>query len=112
MPIRDIVVALTIFATLPFCLARPWVGLFVWSWISYMNPHRLTWGFAYDLPFAMMVGACVLLGFGLSADRKPFVWTRETILLLLLWGWFTVTTVFAMYRRVRGRSGRRPPRVF
>jgi len=97
MPIRDIAVTVGILATLPYCLARPWVGLLVWSWISYMNPHRLTWGFAYDLPFAMMVGVCTLVGFPFADDRKPLVWTRETLLLLLLWGWFTVTTVFAMY---------------
>jgi probable O-glycosylation ligase (exosortase A-associated) len=97
MPIRDVLVTLTVVAALPFCLARPWVGLLVWSWISYMNPHRLTWGFAHDLPFAMMVGLATLVGFPFAGDRKPVVWTRETLLLLLLWGWFTVTTVFAMY---------------
>ena len=97
MPIRDIVVTLSILGSLPFCIARPWIGLLVWSWVSYMNPHRLTWGFAHDLPFAMLVAVCTLLGVVLTKDRKPFVWSRETVLLLLLWGWFTLTTVFAMY---------------
>jgi putative inorganic carbon (HCO3(-)) transporter len=97
MPIRDLLVTLSVVAALPFCITRPWIGLLVWSWISYMNPHRLTWGFAYDLPFAMMVGLCTLIGFPFAGDRKPFVWTRETVLLLVLWGWFTVTTVFAVY---------------
>jgi probable O-glycosylation ligase (exosortase A-associated) len=44
-----------------------------------------------------MVGVCTLLGFPFARDRKPLVWTRETLLLLVLWGWFTVTTFFAMY---------------
>lgn len=97
MPIRDLAVTLAILATLPFCVLRPWTGFLVWAWISYMNPHRLTWGFAFDLPFGMMVGVCTLLGIPFAADRKPLIWTRETIVLVMLWGWFTVTTLFAMY---------------
>jgi len=97
MPFRDLAVTLTIIALLPFCLARPWIGVLVWSWIGYMNPHRLTWGFAYDLSFAMVVALLTLTGFVFTRDRKPFLWTRETVLILLLWGWFTVSSVFAMY---------------
>lgn len=97
MPLRDLVLTLTIVGLLPVCVVRPWVGILLWSWISYMNPHRLTWGFAYDMPFAMLVGACTLLGVPFARDRKPMLWTRETVLLLLLWGWFTVTTFAAMY---------------
>jgi probable O-glycosylation ligase (exosortase A-associated) len=97
MPIRDILLTLTIFGLLPVCLARPWVGVLVWSWISYMNPHRLTWGFAFDMPFALLVAVCTLLGFLFARERKPFVWTRESVLLLALWAWFTFTTLYAMY---------------
>ncbi len=94
---RDLVVTLSILAMLPMCLLRPWVGILTWAWISYMNPHRLTWGFAYNLPFAMMVAVCTLVGFPFSQERKAFLWSRETILLLLLWTWFTLTTCFALY---------------
>jgi probable O-glycosylation ligase (exosortase A-associated) len=97
MPFRDLAVTLTIMGLLPVCLARPWIGVLVWSWIGYMNPHRLTWGFAYDLPFAMLVALATLTGFVFTRERKPFLWTRETVLILLLWGWFTVSSVFAMY---------------
>lgn len=97
MPIRDIVVTLTVLGLLPVCVLRPWIGIVVWSWFSYMNPHRLTWGFAYSMPFALMVGIATLVGFILARDRKPFVWNRETVTLILLWGWFTVTTALAIY---------------
>lgn len=97
MPIRDVLVTVAILSTLPACLFRPWLGLLVWAWIGYMNPHRLTWGFAYELPFAMLVALATLVGAVFTNDRKPFLWTRETLLVLALWGWFTVTTFFAMY---------------
>ena len=50
---RDILVTLTIFGSIPFILVQPHIGVLVWSWISYMNPHRYTWGFAFDFRFAL-----------------------------------------------------------
>ena len=45
---RDIIVTLAVFGLLPLILRRPWLGVLAWSWLGFMNPHRLTWGFAYD----------------------------------------------------------------
>src|SRR5262245_15052453 len=53
---RDLHVTALIFASLPYIFKRPYVGVLVWTWISFMNPHRLTWGFAFNMPFAMIVG--------------------------------------------------------
>jgi probable O-glycosylation ligase (exosortase A-associated) len=97
MPIRDILISLSIFSTVPFCLFRPWIGVLVWTWIAYMNPHRLGWSFAYDLPVAQMVAIPTLIGFIFTGDRKPFIWSRETLLMLALWAWFTVTCFTALY---------------
>ena len=58
---RDIVLTLVIFGLLPFILRRPHIGVLVWTWIGFMNPHRLTWGFAYDMPFAMIVALVTLV---------------------------------------------------
>jgi putative inorganic carbon (HCO3(-)) transporter len=97
MPVRDLLITATVFMTLPFCFARPWIGILVWSWLAFMNPHRYSWGFAHDFPFAMLVGLATLAGVLLSSERKPFLWTRETLTLFALWMWFTLTSVFAMY---------------
>jgi len=97
MPIRDIVLAMTILGSLPFCLTRPWIGILMWSWIGYMNPHRLTWGFAYGLPWAMLVAVATLAGLAMTKDQRPLPWTREVLFLLAFWAWMTVTTVFANY---------------
>ena len=43
---RDLIVALIVFGALPYVLVRPHVGILLWSWISYMNPHKLAWGWA------------------------------------------------------------------
>ena len=94
---RDLFVTGVIFSLLPFIFKRPWVGILVWSWLAYMNPHRLTWGFAYDFPFSMVVGLVTITAFLFSKEKKEMVWTRETALLLIFLGWMLITTVFAFY---------------
>src|SRR6266702_3454453 len=94
---RDIVLTAFIFGTLPFILWRPHIGVLVWTWIGFMNPHRLTWSFAYDMPFAMIVALVTLVGLLSSREPKKIPWTRETILLLIFLGWVLLTTFYAMY---------------
>lgn len=93
---RDIFVTATVFALLPFCLVRPWIGVLAWSWLGYMNPHRLTWGFALTIPFAMMVGATTLVGFLFTRERKALPRVAALFFLLALWGFFLLTTLNAL----------------
>jgi probable O-glycosylation ligase (exosortase A-associated) len=92
---RDLFLTGVIFSLIPFIFKRPWFGILLWSWLGYMNPHRLTWGFAYDFPFAMIVGLVTILAFMASKEKKEMVWTRETILLLIFIAWMLATTFFA-----------------
>jgi probable O-glycosylation ligase (exosortase A-associated) len=94
---RDLFVTGVIFSLIPFIFKRPWLGILLWSWIGYMNPHRLAWGFAYNFPFAMIVGLVTIVSFLLSHEKKEMPWTRETVLLLVFIGWMLFTTFFAFY---------------
>jgi probable O-glycosylation ligase (exosortase A-associated) len=64
-----------------------------------MNPHRLTWTFAFSMPFAQMVAIATVAGMFLSRDieRRPIPWLRETRLLFGLWVIYTLTTLVALY---------------
>src|SRR6266545_4457846 len=94
---RDIALTLVIFGSLPFILWRPYIGILVWTWIGFMNPHRLTWGFAYDMPFALIVALVTLVSMLISREPKKVPWTRETIVLLMFVVWMAITTIFAEY---------------
>jgi probable O-glycosylation ligase (exosortase A-associated) len=94
---RDLFVTGLIFSLLPFVFRRPWLGILLWSWLGYMSPHRLTWGFAYNLPFSMIVGLVTIVAFMASKEKKAMPWTRETIVLLIFIGWMLFTTFFAFY---------------
>lgn len=94
---RDLLVTAIIFGALPFVIKRPWIGVLLWSWISYMNPHRLTYGFAFNFPFAMIVAVVTVTALLFSREKKEMPWTRETVLLLMFIGWMLFTTFFAFY---------------
>jgi len=94
---RDIFVTAVVFGVLPFIFKRPWIGIMLWCWLGYMNPHRQAWGFAYDMPFAFICAVVTITAFIFSKEKKEMIWTRETILLLMFVGWMLITTFFAFY---------------
>ena len=93
---RDIFVTLVILGSLPFILQRPFVGILVWCWLGFMNPHRLCWGFARDFQFAQIVAITTLVSIFISREPKQIPWTRETKVLLLFIIWMLITTFFAL----------------
>jgi putative inorganic carbon (HCO3(-)) transporter len=92
---RDYVLTAFVFALIPVCVLRPWLGVLTWYWLGLMNPHRLTWGFAYTMQFAMIIGLATLFGALLARDRRSIPWERELVLAVALLAYFTFTTFFA-----------------
>jgi probable O-glycosylation ligase (exosortase A-associated) len=93
---RDIALALIIFGTIPYILTRPFVGLLVWSWIGYMNPHRLCYGFAYSFPWVMVVAILTLLSLGISKESKRIPKSAISTLLAMFLVWTGITMLFAV----------------
>lgn len=92
---RDPVLLVLIVSLLPVCMYRPWLGIAIWYWFGLMNPHRYTWGFAYNMPFAEWIGGATLLGIFFAQDRKPIPWNRELALVVCLVIYYTITSIFA-----------------
>ena len=94
---RDIALTLIFISFIVFVFARPYIGIYIWTWLSLMNPHRLTYGFAFGFPFAQITAIVTLIAMLASDEPKRIPWTRETVLLLLFILWMLFTTVFAFY---------------
>lgn len=94
---RDIAVTMAVFGSLPFILRWPWVGIIVWSWLGFMNPHRMAWGFSTTMPFAYIVAVTTLIAMVFSKEPKKIPWMRESVVLLLLVCWMILTTLFAVF---------------
>lgn len=92
---RDYALLVVFVGLIPFVLVRPWIGVLVWSWIGFMNPHKLGYGFTHSLPVAMVFGGLTIGLMFLTKDKKGVPITRETIILLLLAILFTVSSAFA-----------------
>lgn len=93
---RDVVVAGLLLACLAMAVYRPFAGIMMWSWISFMNPHRLTWGFAADLPWAMLTFVATLLGCLLQREPKRIPTDAVSVLLLLFLAGITFTSLVAL----------------
>ncbi|HEX2010712.1 MAG TPA: putative O-glycosylation ligase, exosortase A system-associated [Roseateles sp.] len=88
---RDlIVVSLVVWGSL-VALRRPWIGVLVWTWLSIMNPHRYSWGFAYDAPLAALAAAATLVGLLITRDKHSPFTAPAPILLAVLMVWMTLS---------------------
>ena len=94
---RDLFVGAVVFGFLPYALMRPYIGLYLYSWISYMNPHRLAYGWAFTFPWAYVIALSTLAGILFWKEPKRMPWTRELTVLTLFIFWMLVTTAFAFY---------------
>lgn len=92
---RDIGLFLFVFSSLPITVFRPYYGLLLWSWLGYMNPHRLTWGPAFEFPFVQVVALATLAGIVFDRTRKA----PRVSFLLVIWFlflcWMSLTTLTA-----------------
>jgi probable O-glycosylation ligase (exosortase A-associated) len=94
---RDIALTLIFFSFLYFVFSRPYVGIYIWTWLGLMNPHRLSYGFAFSFPFAQIAAIATLIAMIASKEPKRIPWTRETVLLLVFILWMQLTTIFAFF---------------
>jgi putative inorganic carbon (HCO3(-)) transporter len=93
---RDLALTLFIFGVLPYVFVRPHVGILLWSWLGYMNPHRLTYGFAFTMPFTQITAICTILAMIFTKDRQPFPFRGITIVWIIFVLWTFFTYMFAL----------------
>ncbi len=67
-----------------------------WTWISLMNPHRLSWRLE-DVPVAALMAGGTLLGLAFTRDKRlPFI-APSAVVLLLFMLWMCATYPFSIY---------------
>lgn len=92
---RDVILLLLMLASLPFALKRPIVGVLVYAVFSLMSPHRLSYGFAYYFPFAVIIAGVTMVSLLASKDEKKLPFTPPVVQLMIFTAWITLTTLFA-----------------
>ena len=93
---RSLVFFVEMLVLLPVVTIRPFVGVLLWSWISFMSPHKLLWGPGAGLPWALMTVTMILIGCVVAREPKRFAWNPTTGLIVAFMVCITLTSVVAM----------------
>jgi len=83
-------------AAIPFAISMPFAGVLLWSWLSFMSPHRDTYTFVYDAPLVLVVALATLAAWFLSPKPKQIVFERTSVAMLIFVFWTALTTVTAI----------------
>jgi len=107
MALRDLLLLAIVAFWAVQALRQPWLGVLLLAWIGFMNPHRLTWGIAQDLPWAAMAFAVTLLAllFHWKKDYR-IPWAPPLVWQTLFISWVLLATLFAMFPASAGEIGR------
>lgn len=93
---RDfLIVAIVLYAGV-IALRKPWVGIMLWTWLSIMNPHRYTWGFAYDAPLAAIAAGTTAIGFFVTRDRRSPFQGAAVVWLVAFMIWLTISWLLGL----------------
>lgn len=94
---RTIALALVLIVLVPLAAIKPWTGVLTWTWVSIMNPHKLTFGFLQTFPVAYAIAIATLLGTLFTRDHRKLPITPVTLALAVFIAWMCVTSLFAIH---------------
>ncbi len=92
---RSIAVFLAVFAALPLAVVFPFVGILLWAWIAFMNPHREAFGLAFDFPFNFYIALITIGAWIVSREPKRLPGGPLPFLFIAFAVVFSITTYFA-----------------
>lgn len=93
---RSLIFFLDMAVLLPLAVKRPFVGVLLWCWISYMVPQQIIYGFATSLPWAQLIFAATVIGCIVNKVPKRFPANPMTLLILAFLVAITLTTSVAL----------------
>ncbi|MFZ1989570.1 MAG: putative O-glycosylation ligase, exosortase A system-associated [Alphaproteobacteria bacterium] len=93
---RNLLLVAILAVLAPVAIAMPHVGVLVWTWLSFMNPHREAYGFAKDLSLNYWFAIFTFVGWIFSRERKIAPHGPTTFVLLAFLGWTCLTTLNAL----------------
>lgn len=94
--LRSLMVFTVIMAVIPLILRMPHVGMMAWTWVSYMYPHRMVYGFAVTFPFLDFIAVTTALSWMLSREPKKIPFHPILIPFFMFVLWYCFTTAMAL----------------
>ena len=93
---RSLIFVFEMLCLLPIAMGRPFVGVLLWDWIAFMNPHKVVWGFGVDWPWAWACFVVTIIGWAFSREPKRLAVNPTTVLMGLFILGITINMPFAL----------------
>jgi putative inorganic carbon (HCO3(-)) transporter len=94
---RDLLITFIVVTGCFYTFKKPYIGILLWSWLSYMNPHRLSYGFAYQMPFALITAITLFTSLLFSNDKQKLPINALTVIWIIFVLFMGITTIFAFF---------------
>lgn len=93
---RDILIVGLVLLGAIAAVRQAWIGVMLWTWLSIMNPHRYTYGFAFDAPVALVAFCATVLGLLITRERASPFKGPAVVVFLVFMVWISVSTVLGL----------------
>jgi probable O-glycosylation ligase (exosortase A-associated) len=80
---------------LPSIFIHPYIGVLLYSWLSFMAPHRLLW-VSSSIPLAMIIAVLTLVAWFGSREPKRLHFDATVWLIVAFMAWMSFTTLLAL----------------
>ncbi len=94
--LRSLVVSLIFTFIIVQVFARPWMGAMAYLWVSVMNPHRLAYGFASGVPFALISALVTLVALMSTKQRRPIPVNALVVAYIAFFAWMSITALTSL----------------
>ena len=91
---RDVFLFGAVALLLPVILRSPYIGALTWVVFGIMNPHRLTWGAAYDFQFALVIAVVTMVGVLFTREHRQLKGGLPGAVLIVFTLWICLTALF------------------
>lgn len=93
---RDIALTVVIVVLLAALFRHPVMGAYLWAWLSLMNPHQMTYGFARQVGYAQIVAIATMVVFVFTKQKQAPPATPITLVWAAFVLWMSFTSIFAL----------------
>ena len=97
MPIRGLLLVAVFLGSIPICFLRPFYGIVLWTIVAFANPQWYAWSMSGQLAWAEVVAIPTLIGMVIYFRDYSRLASREMVLILILWIWFTITSIVSAH---------------
>ncbi len=96
MSIRDLILFGFLLVVLVAAVKRPIVPALAWVLFGVMNPHRMSWGLAYNFPFALLFAIATLASMMIHGKFGRPKGGAAAALLIVILAWSLFVNMFAL----------------